>query len=88
MTIQQEAHNLIDVLTEESVRAIVNVMIKMKSRDDTSIKTETTVGEMDSTKHDKMKHAYNRVLEIRHHNNQKGYNDIDYETARKEAVIK
>lgn len=67
MTIQQEAHNLIDALTEDSVRAVVSVMVRMKSGDDVSV---NTIDNLDSlSKQDRMKQAYNRVLEIRHRNN-------------------
>lgn len=85
MTIQQEAHNLIDALTEDSVRAVVSVMVRMKSGDDVSV---NTIDSLDSlSKQDRMKQAYNRVLEIRHRNNRNNSYDTDYEVAREEAVM-
>ena len=85
MTIQQEAHNLIDALTEDSVRAVVSVMVRMKSGDDVSVNTIDSLDYL--SKQDRMKQAYNRVLEIRHRNNRNNSYDTDYEVAREEAVM-
>ncbi|MBR6228975.1 MAG: hypothetical protein IKQ97_04495 [Eubacterium sp.] len=64
MTIHQQAHNLIDTLPEDSVSAVVSVMIHMATSNMESSENSFYANNQTSTSIRK-KQALNRVLEIR-----------------------
>ena len=79
MTLQQEAYRLIDHLPEDSVRAVIQIMVRMLPAG-----TFNTVSAVQNQTDTPKQHAFKKIQELR--NATKEYHILDFEAERTDAL--